>query len=114
VHVKDRSAGERCELSPERSESRTDSVKSKYRKVFSADSSSFRQQVIHLRNCESNLAFSDRGHADETDSVEQLRRKVMQLLAGAAFRVVPSSLVNPESLKEVEQVIRSAGDSLIR
>jgi hypothetical protein len=50
----------------------------------------------------------------ETDSVEQLRRKVMQFPAGAAFRVVPSSLVNPEFLKEVEQVIRSAGDSLIR
>jgi hypothetical protein len=31
VHVKDRSAGERRELSPERSESRTDSVKTKYR-----------------------------------------------------------------------------------
>jgi hypothetical protein len=49
----------------------------------------------------------------ETESVDQLRRKVTQFPAGTDFRVIPSSIVNTETLKQVEQVVRSSGYSLI-
>ena len=48
----------------------------------------------------------------ETQSDEQLRRKIQQFPAGTVFRLVSSGSIDNQARAEVEQIVRSAGYSL--
>jgi hypothetical protein len=70
-------------------------------------------QPVEIRIMAGSGGFRDAIAQYETQSDEQLRRKIQQSPTSKVFRLVPLASVDNRARTEVEQIVRSAGYSLV-